>query len=140
MKVFHAEIKNGKRVVRGSKISFSDYVRATYKEGERIVLTIKKYRKARTDKQNLYYWGGVLDTIVQEIADTTGNDAETLHRTFKYMFLPKQRVMWRGIERKVVPSTTNLDVNEFSEYVNKVIAEAAQLGIVIQSPEEYYNS
>ena len=140
MKTYYAIIKDGKLAVKGARISFNDYIRLNYKEGEKIVLTIKKYKKPHSDKQRRYYWGGVLETIVEAVSETTGHTKDDLHALFKDMFLSRKKILWRGVQRELTPSTKTLDITEFSDYVNMVIVEAAQLGVKIQTPDEYYNS
>lgn len=96
-------------------------------------VTVEKYRKNRSAEQNAYYWGVVLPTIQAFILEHRGDNysCDDLHEWFRDEFLPHRVVMVKGKEKVVRPSTASLKVDEFGEYLEKVIWYASQGGIAI---------
>ena len=124
-------VKDGRMKVRG----LTDYLKG-FKEGDKISIEVTKWKNKRTLNQNSYYWGGVLTPI----AVHTGHSPEELHEIFKRLFITPKFVLYRGREIKMPKSTTDLSTEEFREYIERVRAEAGQMGTIIQSPDEYYDS
>ncbi len=104
-------------------------------KGAKIWIAIGKFRKSKSRKAERYYWGGVLPTI----ADSTGHTTDELHEIFKDKFLTVRRLTWRGIEMKIPGSTKHIFSDEQSEFITKVIREAADMGIHVLTPDEYYS-
>ncbi len=83
------------------------------------VVEIRK--PSRSLEQNALYW-----TLIREIADTVSVEGkryipDVWHRYFKQRFLPGKILEFpdgRVIETD--PSTSDLTVDEFSEYINEV--------------------
>lgn len=95
--------------------------------GKYAILELKNFYKKRSDNQNQYYWGVVLDMISED----TGNDPEDLHATFKSMFLVD-----RSGKIPVVGSTAKLTTVQFNEYIDKVVLFASQeLNLEIPEPK-----
>lgn len=88
-------------------------------------ITIAPYRSKRSPEQNSLLWA-----IYEEIARETGNEKQDIHEAMKARFLDR-RFLKLGDESLPIPaSSTALDTMEFSEFVEKVQAFAAQeLGI-----------
>jgi len=83
--------------------------------------------------QNRYYWGVVLATL----SEWCGHEPEELHDYLKrYHLDPVRREFPTGLSMRIVPSTTNLAVEEFSGYVDKVVQWAAEQGVNVPSPDE----
>jgi hypothetical protein len=81
----------------------------------------KRVRATRSQQANRYYWGVVLEGL----SDYTGYTPEELHELMKCKFLPKDKAFTNGngivIESYVIGgSTTELDTQAFSDYVNKI--------------------
>lgn len=93
-------------------------------------LIVKKWRKPRSNKQNAWYWGVILPLI----ADETGHTTEELHEIFKKLFLQRQVIMFNGQEYELPGTTTTLNTSEMTEFINRVIVEASNMGIVIPEP------
>jgi len=93
-------------------------------EGKRIELTVKEYKKSRTIPQNSLYWF-YLNFIGKEI----GEVPEDLHSTFKAMFLVDRKT-----KIPIVRSTTTLNTEEFSEYIERIAQRVASIGIVLPDP------
>ena len=127
-------------------------------DGEIYIEILQKKSKLRTYLQNKYYWGGVLAEFVPNHFDNV-NDA---HDHFTYEFLRTSgmyseedtKIMQKELStaRKIIktimrdnimvveyiPSTTSLSTKQFNTYIEMIIMRAAELGVQIKSPEEYY--
>jgi uncharacterized protein Veg len=108
-----------------------DYNRAVRSlAGKHVELTIRKRKTKRSSQQNKFYWSYVL----VEMMDATGYTKDEAHEALKYEFL---REDGDGPLRKV-RSTTSLTVEEFSAYVERVMAFGAiEFGIVWESREKW---
>lgn len=106
------------------------------KDGD-VVVTVQRKRPSRTLCQNAYYWGVVLKTI----ADDTGQDLESLHEFLKRECNAQRveltnRETGEHFDAWVGASTANLNVNDFSDYVERCRAWAASfLGVTIPDAE-----
>ena len=96
-------------------------------EPSKIVVTVELVRKKRTISQNNYYWGIVLPAI----AEKTGYSTPECHAVLKRLHLPPREIKWRGRPLKIANSTTLLSTGEMVEYIERVCAEAAQMGIIV---------
>lgn len=121
----------GGRVEKGklqlyNREKFLEYV-ATL-DGD-VLLSVKKRRRNRSDNQNRYYWGVVIEILAKDL----GYHAEEMHDALKWKFLRKE-------ERPELPttySTSMLSTAEMEEYLAGVrLWAAAELGIVIPLPNE----
>lgn len=82
--------------------------------------------KLRTLAQNALLWA-----IYTEIADATGFSKDHLHEYFKRRLLGAEGKVIFGTSVEVVRSTADLDTIQFSDFVEGVIAIAADQGIRI---------
>jgi hypothetical protein len=106
-------------------------------------IQIRRYRKPRTNRQNAYYFGVVLDRFVRFRHEQGEEfDAEMAHEFFKLKFLRRAVVNKETgeIVGQTTRSTTALDTAEFGEYLDKVIAWMADYGIRVPPPSTYYES
>lgn len=83
----------------------------------------------RSVQANRLYWAWL-----RVIAESTGDDENSLHEIFKRMFLPPKFQTYRGKEIKLPRSTTELSVKDFSEYLMRIEKEAGELGITLPQP------
>ena len=81
--------------------------------------------------QNSFLW--VVYTL---IADHCGHSPEEIHRLMKGLYLPPKILKLHGKEYKIAGSSTELNTAQFAEYTERVVSEAASLGIVIPSKAE----
>lgn len=87
----------------------------------------RPYVKRRNTNQNALLWA--LNTL---IANETGHTPEEIHDFLKQKFLPPV-VVQIGEEMKEVPgSTAKLSTVDFAEYVERVQAFAAELGLILE--------
>lgn len=106
-------------------------------EGERVVATLKKYRKydQRSNDQNRYYWG----VVIKMLSDELGYTPDEMHEAIKYQFLaePKE-VKRKDGERKImiIPgSTSSLSTGDFEGLMSKIRSWASfDFGIYIPEP------
>lgn len=121
---FKAKIKNGVLVPY-------DEPNLSFLEGE-VEVTIKKYKKDRTEPQNNFYWGVVIDIL----SNALGYETDEIHEILKNMFL-KKWVDIKGKEYLIIKSTKSLKTDEFTEYIEKIRRWASiQNGIFIPDPNE----
>jgi len=102
-----------------------------------VEIIVRRAYATRSTKANAFYWGVVL----QALAEHTGHLPEELHDILKAKFLPKALAVCdlngelRG-EYVIGGSTASLSVEEFSEYMNRIIRWAQdELGVVIPQPD-----
>lgn len=127
---FPAKVANGKLEFKNPTTLFAHI--GKFRPEDELEVTVEKHRSQRSNQQNRYYWGVVLNIIANE----TGHSTEELHEIYKRMFLPRKVIKYREREFPVPSSTTDCDISDFHEYIERVRAEAAQSGIVIPNPNE----
>lgn len=122
--MFHARIIDG-------KLSFGPVIRQQVQdmlavnEGKTVRLEIVK--PTRSNQQNRYYW-----LFLGIIERETGQNADDIHEWAKRKFLPPRFATINGDEIKIPASTTDLNKNDFTEYLDKI---AAEVGIALPDPE-----
>lgn len=93
--------------------------------------------KARSNPQNRYYWG----CVIQTLSDETGYDLNEMHEIIKHKFLTEQRIV-KGTKGQIIQvsmsgSTTSLDTKQFEDLMSKIrIWASRELSIFIQEPNE----
>lgn len=128
--VFHGTIQNNVL-----KVYHADRFKMWLEKlnGKNIELVIKKKSAHRSGQQNKYYWA-CLNIIGQD----TGESAESLHESFKQMFL-----LDRTKKIPVARSTIELNKIEFGEYFEKIKYKVAEIGIILPEPDDtdplFYN-
>lgn len=98
-------------------------------DGKALVVEIDKEYGVRSDNQNRYYW-----KCLEIIANDTGHSSIELHELFKRLFLPPKIKKILGREVKWPASTKELNKSEFVEYMMRISAEVAILGITLPQP------
>ena len=125
---FRATIENGKfNFSEPSK--FRDHV-AKF-SGQEIAVSVTKWRKPRSDNQNSYYWGCVIELL----SEHSGYTPDEMHEALKQLFLTD-----KTLQIPKVKSTTDLNTLEFEEFLSKVrIWASVELQCNIPLPREYEN-
>lgn len=108
--------------------------------GKEIELTIRRKRKRRSDPQNRYYFGVVVEMVRLGLEGTTGEtfNADEAHEFLKSRFLEVLIIdKETGEEIGRMPgSTKKLTVQEFGEYIEKCCRFAAEyLGVNVPLPQ-----
>jgi len=128
MKLWYlCEVKNGKLIIKHRE-RLVEQIRQF--DGE-VILTIDKAKKPRTRSQNSYYWGAVLETI----ADHTGHTPNELHSYFKAQFLPRKDIVVKKRLVSAEGSTSDLSTKEFTDYIERIAADVAEMGITLPTPD-----
>jgi hypothetical protein len=126
-------IEGGKLDIRNR----ADLARAlrSMKDGE-VLIRIERLRATRSQRQNAWYWG----VIVQLLAEHTGYTPDEMHEVLKAKFIPKRFAVADGNgeirdELVIGGSSAALNTVEFGEYCEAIQQWAAsELGIVIPDP------
>ena len=111
--------------------------RATFKDTDcdEVVVEMKPNTDSRSMKQNRLYWQWL------SCFEETGNTKDAMHNYLREMYLGCEFEKVRGHMIKVIPSTTKLNVKEFSEYLMKIDVLAQDMGLILPRPEDlYYDS
>ena len=99
-----------------------------------MTVTIKPYRKSKTQEQLGYLWAGVLPAIVQHIEDSTG-EHYTTDDVYSWMVeqFADDRVVTIGGKPKVLKvSASKMNITEISGFIDRVVTFAAmELDLVI---------
>jgi hypothetical protein len=126
-------IEGGKLEIR-NRAGLSQALRGM-KDGE-VLITIERLRATRSQRQNAWYWG----VIVQLLADHTGYTPDEMHEVLKAKFIPKRFAVADGNgeicdELVIGGSTAILNTVEFGEYCEAIRQWAADsLHVVIPDP------
>jgi hypothetical protein len=86
------------------------------------VIDIKQYRENRSNPQNRYYWGVVIDILSAH----TGFTPDEMHFELKRRFLPVFKPLPTGEEVRLPGSTATLDTLKFEEYLENIKRFAIQ--------------
>lgn len=112
-------------------------------EGKRFVEIIKEKHQSPSRSQYNYYRGGILSTChSSEIFShfDTKDDIHTDYFAPKFLsYVVQVKIKNERYEVKRVRSLTELNDKEMSVFIERVLADAAELGIQVLSGEEYYN-
>lgn len=124
------------------RLEFDDDVRhsnfmSCLEIGKKIEVSYGPLLKNRSDRENRYYWGVVIDIL----SDYTGFSPEDMHEILKHKFLRKS--VWvtnpeNGTieEIQITQSTASLTTVKFEEYLSKIREWAATLNCRIPLPNE----
>lgn len=137
---YKGEVVNGKLELINRKVMIKDL--AMYFNNQKISLTIEKWRKTRSQEQNRYYWGVMVEAVKLGLNDVGYKmTTEATHELLKYKFLIKELVNEEtGEILNTIGSTTGLSTSEFMEFVAEVQRWAAEyLNINIPNPGEQGN-
>ena len=100
-------------------------------------LLIRPYKKKRGNPANNLYWKRLGEVADQAWICGKQYSAETMHEHCKHTYLPEECAKgipkWTflpGGNRVLLMSTTDLNVNEFSDYLECVTAFGAGLGVM----------
>lgn len=129
---FQGQVTDGKLFLDKSP-QFKEWLHTL--SGKRVEVTVEKQTHKRSNGQNRYYWG----VVVQTIAEHTGLDPEEVHDALKQMHSPRwhMKVNHLAGDLKIPTSTTRLDTLQFVEYTEKCRLWANEfLGLNIPLPGE----
>lgn len=100
-------------------------------KGRRVTVTVRRYVKSKTSAQLGYYFMEDPPGVLHCWADYTGYDPDEMHVELKRAFLAPVLVLSRltGEERMELPSLADLDVEQMSNFLERVLREGRQRGI-----------
>jgi hypothetical protein len=117
---FTAYVEQGGKLKLHNRQAYEEYV---YELAGKIVsVTVAPRKAARSNQQNRYYWG----VVVKLLTESIGMAAEDVHNALKYHYLgesPSEKAPI--LARCRAKSSTSLTTKEFAEFVDQVIADAA---------------
>ena len=125
--VFPGVVDERGKLTLGDRDAFLGYA-ATF-AGHDVVVTVKRKRSKRSNQANSFYWSVVIGLL----AEFCGYEPEEMHETMALRFLRIDDCPVTGSPRR--RRTPDLSVQEFSEYVDKCVRFAAELGVVIPEPD-----
>lgn len=93
--------------------------------------------KERSNPQNRYYWGVVVDTL----SDETGYDREEMHEIIKRKFLTDYRIIkgskGQAVQVETSNKTSTLNTKSFEDLMTRIrIWASRDLSIFIPEPNE----
>ena len=127
-------VKRGRLEIRNRKTFAAALKRM--RDGE-VRVTVERTRAARSDQQNRWYWGVIVDLL----SEHTGFTPDEMHEVLKAKFMPKRLAVTDGNgeikgEFVIGGTTTKLDKVAFGEYCEAIRTWAAEeLGVVIPDPD-----
>jgi len=98
----------------------------------KVQVSVDRIKSKRTLKQNALLWGAIYPPICAH----TGYEPDEIHEIFKKMFLPRKKILWRGIEKEIGGSTAKLSKGAFILYIESIRREAADMGITLPTAKE----
>ena len=121
--------------------SFTTALAALKAKGVPVVLQCEEFKEKRSNPQNRYYHGVVVDLVRRGLKDLGWEpkacSAEAVHEMLKREFLTVDEHVKDGVFLKRTRSTTELDTAQFGEYLELCKQWAAEnLGVAIPDPGE----
>jgi NinB protein len=111
-------------------------------DGKQVIVSIREVKRRRSNNQNAFYWGVVVEMVTQMFRDA-GNyvDPEDVHDFLKLRVgkLAQVIVTPDGEVVKSIGSTAKLSTVEFEMYIEKIRAWAAGFDLLIPLPNETIN-
>lgn len=121
--------------------SFTTALAALKAKGVPVVLQCEEFKPKRSNPQNRFYFGVVVDLVRRGLKDLGWEpkacSAEAVHEMLKREFLTVDEHVKDGVFLKRTRSTTELDTAQFGEYLELCKQWAAEnLGVAIPDPGE----
>lgn len=135
-------IKNGRKVYHNPELYNAQLLQLEGQEFEEI---IKKRTRKTTHSQFDFYRGIILPICYQQECFSHYDKPDDIHDDYfadKFLSYTKTVTLpdGRKVEKKRTISTSSLTVEEMSKFIEKVIIDCAELGIIIKDPQAYINS
>ena len=97
--------------------------------GREVQVLVESKKKRRSDRQNAYYWG----VIIEILSDFTGYSADEMHEALKSKFLGFYD---KKTGLRIVSSSAKLSTADFEKYLAQIRAWASENGVFIPLPNE----
>ena len=112
---FTGTVKRGKLELH-DKRSFNEFI--SQSDGD-VSIVVKRLPKSRSPQQNNYYW-----IIIKSVANEIGYTHDELHEIVKVKF--------------EITSTKDLEQDEFSDFLDRLIRYLAQQGFPVEDPRRSF--
>lgn len=107
-------------------------------------VSVARQKGARSDQQNKYLWAVVYQDYYEGLVALAADlglpcpfkNTEEMHYHLKHKYVGQGVSDFQGETITSEPSTTALDIEQFSNYVSAIQAEAANRGIYIRQAGE----
>lgn len=133
-------IKDGKKIYHNPAL-FKQQMDSL--EGKQFVEIISEVKNKPSQSQYNYYRGGILVACHESEMFCHFDNKDLIHDCyFAKKFLTHRELVVLKNERyevNVTRSLADLSDKEMSEFIDRVLAKCADLGIYVLSPTEYYN-
>jgi hypothetical protein len=87
----------------------------------RVIVTVDKFFPKRSLQSNRFYWV-IVNMVVEYLSEKTGYTKDQIHKGFRKMFLEQSYInVFNGELTTVTESTSNLNSQEFSNFVDSVL-------------------
>ena len=110
-------------------------------EDKKVVVSIAKYTESRSKRQNAYYWGVVVKTIMEFSKDINGVEysKEEVHLYILDRVIGRKPVIVEIFGQSLISyedvSTSKMNTIEFADFILKIQQYFAEMGIIIPDPE-----
>lgn len=129
--IFEGFINRGKlKILDHQKKAIARWC-STFKNGTNLDITVRKHSSKRSNQQNKYYWG----VVVNILGNHFGYDPEEMHEELKYLFNSIHSRI--DPKREIGSSTTKLSTEEFVDYTERICRWAAmECQVYVPPPEK----
>lgn len=107
-------------------------VREIYKSGKTVVIDVKEGKIARSNQANAY-----AHKLIGLIAEHQGESLESIKKQIKHRIGLIEKEMINGELITAIRSTADLNKEEFSQFIEQIIAVCQYLEIKYPVPDEY---
>jgi len=146
MPVLRTFIIRTPEIAAGLMAFIKQHARAAVERNRPLQITVAEYRQTRSNQANSYMWAAVLTPIAEQ-ACVNGKwfSADTWSQYLKQQYLPEVNAAgmekWQYLpdgSRELAMGTSDLNTEEFAEYLNQVQAYAAtEFGVVFDRAPEH---
>jgi hypothetical protein len=108
-------------------------------DGKRVVLSLALAKKARSSRQNAFYWSQIVPRIQDLFLENgTRLTPEETHDFLREHVGRLTRIVEdpSGVRQRIIQSSTSLSTIEFEDYLTAIRAWAAALGVALPLPNE----
>ena len=105
--------------------------------GQDMVIRVSVHKKSRTDKQNRYYWGVIIPTIIHYLCDIDGakHDPLIIHQYHLQRVLRIEvntiSVLGQPVIDMRKAESSKLSIDEFNVFIEKIMQHWSEKGLVI---------
>lgn len=132
--VFKGKITNNRLFVADRQKMYDSHLQGL--SGERVEIIIRKEKRKATTNQFKFYFGGIIKGTCMKSTLFAGWSAESIDHYFRYRYAFTMKKS-NGKEQRETHDLALYSTDDMIKFIDQVIAELAQNGIEVLSPEEY---